>query len=161
MGSMVPITSAQAANGASAVFFVNNANILFQYAARDEPEKPRDVGRRYQDDPVKDQNGNAVTCSSKDLAALAYQWQGLTSTRLYFADGDNIMQELCSDNNGPWFIGSLGNSNFQATPGTQISAHVNYNSSQLKVYFYSASITDRPSITWTTLGDDQWQVKGI
>jgi hypothetical protein len=75
---MLPITSAQGPGAASVVFFVNGQGNLAFWQSNEEPEQPKGDARRYTDDFIKI-NGSKVQCSSKDLAALAYQWKGAVS----------------------------------------------------------------------------------
>ncbi|CAG5138793.1 uncharacterized protein ALTATR162_LOCUS440 [Alternaria atra] len=143
-----PITSAQGSAGKSTIFFVNDQNNLCIREAVQEGEKnSKEKPLNYKDGYVEIANQDPE-CGSKDLAALAYEWGDKWSTRVYYSDKNNMIQEVCKDipkqavqdgsSSPKWTMGSLGQSNLdlQAVPGTSISAHINYNSGQLKVYFY-------------------------
>lgn len=164
--SIVPITSAQGIGAKSNIFYVNKDGYLTTWVAPEEPEQQQaDV--RYASQFVTLSDGTKFVCSSNDLAALAYEWgtnpgSKVPSTRVYWADSNNILQELCKDGpDGSWFLGSLGDQNIKCAKGTTLSAHVNFWSSQLKVYYYTPGDQPQKAVAWTKLGDDKWLWKTI
>ena len=59
----------------------------------------------------------------------------ILQTRVYLSDTNDMIQELCKDGTGDWFMGSLKNLDLQAAHDISISAHINFASKQFKVYF--------------------------
>jgi hypothetical protein len=85
--------------------------------------------------------------------------------RLYYADPDsNTVKELVRDStDNTWKDGVLSTRKWSVIPDTPISAHVNFPSAQIKVYYYPADRprTGKPALAWATVGKDDWNVKDL
>ncbi|EXJ85697.1 hypothetical protein A1O1_06065 [Capronia coronata CBS 617.96] len=166
------ITSAQGYLAKSNVFFMDQKTKAIRvYITQEEPEVEDDSAKNYTQDfvtvDVPDSNKpQRITVTSPDMSAIAWQIgddPGTTNTRLYYADADNTLQELCRDTDkATWYRGSLGNTvRVKCMQDTPIDAHINYSSQQLKVYSYSPENTTTPTVTWTTVNQTNWQSKLI
>jgi len=161
------IASAQGFNANSNVFFRDDlSGNIRVYISQEEGEVEAKEARNYNQDFVT-VDGTRIKVTSPDMGALAWQSAGGDSstarTRLYYADANNTLQELCLDAGNPnWFRGSLGSTvTVPCMQDTPIDVHINYSVAQLKVYSYGPDNKTTPTVTWTTLGGSDWQTKLI
>ncbi|KIY03953.1 uncharacterized protein Z520_00645 [Fonsecaea multimorphosa CBS 102226] len=159
------IASAQGSDAHSNVFFRDDmSGNIRVYISQEEGEVEAAEAKNYSQDFIV-VDGTRIKVTSPDMGALAWQSQndGVSHTRLYYADANNTLQELCLDSgNANWFRGSLGSTvTVQCMQDTPIDVHINYAYNQLKVYSYGPDNTTTPTVTWTTLNLTNWQTKLI
>ncbi|MCJ1374232.1 hypothetical protein MMC20_005464 [Loxospora ochrophaea] len=106
----------------------------------------------------KVQHANA---KSPQIAAVSYKSPNGPELRVYYISDDGTLQELCQSNGGPWFHGSLNDSEIKASPKSLLTASVDHNNKgQLKVY-YNVDKDMHMRCAWVNVNESSWANKKI
>ncbi|KAG8531213.1 uncharacterized protein KY384_004571 [Bacidia gigantensis] len=110
--------------------------------------------------------GNTISATVPQLSAVAYDFHGSKEIRLYYIGGKlgaPTLRELVRSNGGEWKDGALNKLRLPITPNSLISANVEDDVGDLKVFYNSTDDDDNtvPTVAWVTKGQTAWSSRII
>ncbi|KAL9607577.1 MAG: hypothetical protein Q9167_007521 [Letrouitia subvulpina] len=111
-------------------------------------------------------DGNTVSATVPQVSAVAYNFAGSKQIRLYYIGGPTgapTLKELAKTGDGEWKEGALNKLRLAITPDSLISANVEDDVGDLKVFYNSKDDDDVtvPTVAWVTKGQTAWSSRII